>query len=88
MLSSDRMATVGLTVLPDARTLQVEPGTTILRAAHAAGVEVTATCGGRGHLQHVSRTAFGEFVRSQTCPGCAGAGRVVVEVCDSGQSGH
>ena len=48
MLSSDRMATVGLTVLPDARTLQVEPGTTILRAAHAAGVEVTATCGGRG----------------------------------------
>jgi uncharacterized 2Fe-2S/4Fe-4S cluster protein (DUF4445 family) len=48
MLSSDRMATVGLTVLPDARTLQVEPGTTILRAAHAAGVDITATCGGRG----------------------------------------
>ena len=42
------MATVGLTVLPDARTLQVEPGTTILRAAHAAGVDITATCGGRG----------------------------------------
>ncbi len=48
MLSSDRMATVGLTVLPDARTLQVEPGTTILRAAHAAGLDITATCGGRG----------------------------------------
>ena len=48
MLSSGRMATVGLTVLPDARTLQVEPGTTILRAAHAAGVDITATCGGRG----------------------------------------
>ena len=42
------MATVGLTVLPDARTLQVEPGITILRAAHAAGVDITATCGGRG----------------------------------------
>ena len=48
MLSSDRMATVGLTLFPDARTLQVEPGTTILRAAHAAGVDITATCGGRG----------------------------------------
>ena len=42
---------------------------------------VCATCGGRGHLQHVSRTAFGEFVRSQTCPGCGGAGRVVERPC-------
>ena len=40
-----------------------------------------ATCGGRGRLQHVSRTAFGEFVRSQTCPACAGAGRVVEDPC-------
>jgi molecular chaperone DnaJ len=40
-----------------------------------------ATCGGRGHLQHVSRTAFGEFVRSQTCPGCGGAGRVIERPC-------
>jgi len=40
-----------------------------------------ATCGGRGRLQQVSRTAFGEFVRSQTCPACAGAGRVVEDPC-------
>jgi molecular chaperone DnaJ len=40
-----------------------------------------ATCGGRGHLQHVSRTAFGEFVRSQTCPGCGGGGRVIERPC-------
>jgi molecular chaperone DnaJ len=39
------------------------------------------TCGGRGRLQQVSRTAFGEFVRSQTCPACAGAGRVVEHPC-------
>jgi molecular chaperone DnaJ len=39
------------------------------------------TCGGAGRLQHVSRTAFGEFVRSQTCPRCAGAGRVVEHPC-------
>src|SRR6266850_191877 len=30
------------------RTLTVAPGTTILKAAHAAGVDITATCGGRG----------------------------------------
>ena len=30
------------------RTLAVAPGTTILKAAHAAGVDITATCGGRG----------------------------------------
>ena len=40
-----------------------------------------ATCGGRGRLQQVSRTAFGEFVRSQTCPACGGAGRVVEHPC-------
>ena len=43
------MATsVAVTVLPAARTLRVEPGVTILRAAHEHGVDITATCGGRG----------------------------------------
>ena len=40
-----------------------------------------ATCGGRGRLQRVTRSAFGEFVRSQTCPACAGAGSVVEHPC-------
>lgn len=35
-------------MLPDRRTVAVEPGTTLLRTAHAQGVDVTATCGGRG----------------------------------------
>src|SRR5256886_16940007 len=45
---------VALTILTDPgdaaarRTLAVAPGTTILKAAHAAGVDITATCGGRG----------------------------------------
>ena len=30
------------------REIAITPGTSILRAAHAAGVDVTATCGGRG----------------------------------------
>jgi molecular chaperone DnaJ len=29
----------------------------------------------------VSRTVFGEFVRSQTCPTCGGAGRVIETPC-------
>src|SRR4026209_1087814 len=37
-----------LTILPGRRTLDVTPGTTIPRAAHAAGIDITATCGGRG----------------------------------------
>ncbi len=37
-----------LTILPDGRELQVAPGTSILRAAHAAGIDITATCGGKG----------------------------------------
>jgi molecular chaperone DnaJ len=47
------------------------------------GTEPTTcpSCGGAGRLQHVSRTAFGEFVRSQTCPGCGGAGRVIEHPC-------
>ena len=39
---------IALRILPDDRTLEVLSGTTILRAAHAAGVDITATCGGRG----------------------------------------
>jgi len=39
---------VPLTILPDSRELHVASGTTILRAAHAAGIDITATCGARG----------------------------------------
>ena len=39
------------------------------------------TCGGTGRVQHVSRSVFGEFVRTQTCPRCSGAGRVIETPC-------
>src|SRR5437588_4722560 len=39
------------------------------------------TCGGSGRLQRVSRSAFGEFVRTQTCPACRGAGQRIEEAC-------
>jgi molecular chaperone DnaJ len=41
------------------------------------------TCGGQGRLQHVSRSVFGEFVRTQSCPACAGAGTVVESPCEA-----
>ncbi len=47
MLES-KLVTILLRILPEERALGVAPGTTILRAAHAAGIDITATCGGRG----------------------------------------
>ena len=41
------------------------------------------TCGGHGQLQQVSRSVFGEFVRTQTCPACAGQGRVPESPCSA-----
>jgi molecular chaperone DnaJ len=51
-----------------------EPGT---------DVSVCPTCGGAGRLQHVSRSVFGEFVRTQTCATCSGAGRKIETPCTS-----
>jgi molecular chaperone DnaJ len=54
---------------------------------HGNGAEPGATvtacdvCGGMGQVQHLSRSVFGEFVRSQTCPRCGGAGQLVSESC-------
>lgn len=46
-------------------------------------------CRGQGRLQHVSRSAFGEFVRTQACPSCGGAGRLIEHPCgDCNGSGH
>ncbi len=50
----------------------VEPGTQ----------PVTCTrCDGSGRLQQVSRSVFGEFVRTQACPQCGGAGQIVEHPC-------
>src|SRR5438874_7413731 len=50
----------------------VEPGTS---------VSPCPDCAGSGRLQHVTRTGFGEFVRSQPCRRCAGSGRIVEHPC-------
>jgi molecular chaperone DnaJ len=51
----------------------VQPGTT---------AATCPDCSGSGRIQHISRTAFGEFVRSQACRRCGGTGRVVEHPCE------
>jgi molecular chaperone DnaJ len=48
------------------------------------GSEITAcpTCNGSGRLQQVTRSVFGEFVRTQGCPACGGSGRRIEHPCD------
>jgi molecular chaperone DnaJ len=44
-------------------------------------VSTCPTCNGVGRMQHVTRSVFGEFVRTQACPTCAGSGRIVETPC-------
>ena len=50
----------------------VEPGTTPVRCDR---------CGGTGRTQQVSRSVFGEFLRTATCPQCGGRGEIVEHPC-------
>jgi molecular chaperone DnaJ len=50
----------------------VEPGTQPTRCPR---------CDGSGHLQAVSRTVFGEFVRTQQCADCRGRGVLIEHPC-------
>ncbi len=42
-----------------------------------------AQCGGAGQVRSVSRSVFGEFVRAQPCPRCAGRGVIIEHPCRS-----
>ncbi len=52
----------------------VEPGTS---------PETCPTCGGTGRVQQVSRSVFGEFIRTQTCARCAGRGLLITHPCSA-----
>jgi molecular chaperone DnaJ len=47
------------------------------------GTKVTTceTCAGVGRVQHVSRSVFGEFVRTAACPTCGGSGKRIETPC-------
>jgi molecular chaperone DnaJ len=44
-------------------------------------VDTCRRCGGSGQLQAVSRTAFGQLVRTTVCDACGGTGEIVREPC-------
>ena len=43
--------------------------------------ETCTTCGGRGQVEQVQRTLFGQFVSVTACPNCQGRGKVIREKC-------
>ena len=71
------------------------PVQTICETCHGNGAapgttpERCPSCEGRGRLQSVSSSGFGQFIRTQTCPQCGGSGTVVRETCpDCGGQGR
>jgi molecular chaperone DnaJ len=50
-------------------------------AEPGSAITTCPTCGGAGRLQQVTRSVFGEFVRTQACPDCAGSGRRIETPC-------
>ena len=50
-------------------------------AAPGTALESCQQCGGAGRVQAVSNSVFGQFVRTQSCPACAGRGRVARTPC-------
>jgi molecular chaperone DnaJ len=52
------------------------------RAEPGTEVSACATCGGTGRLQQVSRSVFGEFVRTQPCSRCGGLGTTIEHPCE------
>ncbi len=87
---ADLAATVQIELVEAARgTTRDVPFEVAVTCTHCGGdgaepgTEVTTcpTCGGVGRMQQVSRSVFGEFVRTQACPTCGGSGRRVETPC-------
>ncbi|MBV8080255.1 MAG: molecular chaperone DnaJ [Actinobacteria bacterium] len=57
----------------------VKPGTPVVTCRR---------CGGAGRLQQISRSVFGEFVRTASCPECGGTGRVAEQPCEDCDDGR
>jgi molecular chaperone DnaJ len=45
-------------------------------------IRACPSCGGSGRVRQVSRSVFGEFVRTGTCPTCAGSGKLIEHPCE------
>ncbi|HLY85478.1 MAG TPA: molecular chaperone DnaJ [Gaiellaceae bacterium] len=87
---ADLAATVEIELVEAAhgvtREVPVEAAVTCARCGGDGaepGTEITTCprCDGTGRLQQVTRSVFGEFVRTQTCPTCSGSGRRIEQPC-------
>jgi molecular chaperone DnaJ len=87
---ADLAATVEIELVEAARgTTREVPFQVAVTCPHCDGdgaepgtpVTTCPTCGGAGRLQQVSRSVFGEFVRTQACPTCDGSGRKIETPC-------
>ena len=55
------------------------------RRARNARLPTARRAAARAGMRQVSRSVFGEFVRTQTCPTCSGAGQRVEQPCEACQ---
>src|SRR5262245_9286435 len=87
---ADLVAVVEIDLVDAARGVSREvPFEVAVMCAHCSGsgaepgtqISTCPTCGGGGRLQQVTRSVFGEFVRTQTCPTCAGSGKRIETPC-------
>src|SRR5205823_12892160 len=87
---ADVAAEVAIELVEAARGATREvPYDVAVECAHCGGegaepgsdVTTCPTCGGSGRLQQISRSLFGEFVRTQACTECGGTGRRIEQPC-------
>jgi molecular chaperone DnaJ len=87
---ADLAATVEIELVEAARgTTRDVPFQVAVTCPHCHGdgaepgtlVTTCPTCGGAGRMQQVSRSVFGEFVRTQACPTCGSSGRKIETPC-------
>jgi len=87
---ADLAATVEIDLVEAAHGVSREvPFEAAVNCAHCGGdcaepgseITTCASCNGTGRLQQVTRSVFGESVRTQTCPECSGSGRRIEEPC-------
>ena len=58
-------------------------------AAPGTGPMTCRTCAGRGQVQRVRQTVFGQMLTASPCPDCQGRGKVIVDPCrDCGGEGR
>lgn len=51
-------------------------------AAPGTERETCRACGGRGQMQTMTRTVFGQFVRTGPCSACGGTGGIITTLCE------